>query len=182
MNLTPAQYAQKKAAKVATLEAHNRLEAETIHERKIGPYPLEIDFWLKVNSSDRFYASKWLERALSKFLTMHGWNVEKKPDAGQRKDNRKSYTDAVGQKHIIGSVVWVKSRHVQPGRADLYLEKRLGNGLRYAEWIEIKVGRDKQSPEQIAFEAECKANCERYTIIKTLDDFWRYWDEWLSAI
>jgi hypothetical protein len=180
--MTQSQYSQRKCSTLASLEAYQRLEAETIKARMIGPYASSVDDWLKVKTGDRFYPSKWIEKAISKFLTMNGWMVEKKPDTGQRIDNRKVVENFLGQKSIAGSVTWVKSKRTQAGRADLYLEKRIGNGLRYAEWLEIKAGRDTQKPEQKAFERECIANGECYTIIKTLDEFWVRWDEILSKI
>ena len=178
--MTPSQYQQKKCSTLASLAAYERLASVTLKARTIGPYASDLDTWMKVKTSDRFYPSKWIEKAIQKVLTLNGWEVEKKPDTGQRIDTRKVYENVVGQKAIAGSVTWVKSKRTQAGRADLYIEKRIGNGLRYAEWLEIKAGRDTQKPEQKAFERECIANGESYTIIKTLDEFWERWDSVLS--
>jgi hypothetical protein len=175
-------HSQKKISQICSEPAYQRLEAITLEKRKIGPYAVDFNKWIGLSTSHRNYLSKWLEKAITAILKLQGWNVEKKPDTGQRIDNRKEVTDILGRRRLIGSVEWVKSRHTDPGRADLYLEKPVGNGMRYVEWIEIKIGKDRQSPEQQLFEQRCQLNGERYTIIKTLDEFFEYYDNHLNNL
>jgi hypothetical protein len=168
--MTPKQFSRKKLSKVCSMEAYERLEKFCILRRPNNPRRLTADQLFYNDTSNREYLSKFLEDVCIKVGKFLGFQVVKKPDKGKRIDERKIVTNTIGQKRQIGSVKYVKDKNVLRGHPDLKLLKTLKNGLVYTGYIEIKVGKDTMSPEQLEFKANAEKIGQSYYIAKNVTD------------
>ena len=126
--------------------------------------------WSKPTKRD--YLSATIEGVIMTYYNLiQGYEAVKPRDKGRYID--KSYTaiDVIGRTKHIKDGVFIRQKDVMPGMADIKVEKIIPGGFRQVMWIEVKVGKDRQSDEQKAFEALCKERGERYRIVKSVDDF-----------
>lgn len=157
---------RSKLARIMTWEAHEWL-CEWIKQRHpVNPYPMEPKDYFYKNTGHREYLSKFIEDVIIKVLRFKGCDPHKAPDKGKVIDNREMVTNVLGQKKIIGSKTYVKDQKVRPGRADVGC---FFNGSMYN--LEVKVGKDRMSYEQIKERERCEANGEKYVVIRMVDDF-----------
>jgi hypothetical protein len=72
------------------------------------------------------------------------------------------------------TVAAMKGRGLRPGAGDLLIITSGG----HAHFLELKAPGGKQSPEQIAFEADCKANGTPYEVADNIGDAIRILTSW----
>lgn len=72
----------------------------------------------------------------------------------------------------------LKAEGVVAGVADLQL--LFGNGIYNALFIEMKVGKNKQSENQIAFQQYCDKNNYKYVVCYSFDEFEKEIDEYIK--
>lgn len=118
------------------------------------------------------YLGRWsdktangLTRMIIKFLKLEGWQAERISVTGRKVDNRKVVTNVIGQKQVIGSAYYIPSSMTK-GSADISATIA-GQSVK----IEVKIGRDKQSHEQIMYQMEIERAGGTYIIAKDFETF-----------
>lgn len=117
-----------------------------------------------------------LTKCVIDFLNLSGHFAERHSNEGRVIDNRKTYTDVIGQTKTIGSVQRVKSNQVN-GTSDI---KATINGRMIA--IEIKFGNDRQSEAQKKYQERVESAGGQYWIAKTFDQFYEKYCEYMENI
>ena len=144
-------------------------------ERSRERYPLVPDYARAPhNYSDK--KANGLQRCIKDFMTFNGHHCERINTMGVPIDNRKIVTDVLGFKKQIGSIEWRPSTSTK-GSADM---QGVINGRIY--YFEIKIGRDKQSPDQVKFQQSVELAGAKYFIIKSFDEFIEVYDNIIGAI
>ena len=106
-----------------------------------------------------------LTKLILAYCKYHGWHAERINTQGRVIDNRRRVTDILGHTRIIGSVKRIPTAGFK-GSADIHILK---DGL--AIYCEVKIGRDRQSEEQKAFQKSVEASGGKYMIVRNFDDF-----------
>lgn len=108
------------------------------------------------------------------FLNLSGHLAERHSNEGRVIDNRKTYTDVIGQTKTIGSIKRIYSSNVN-GTSDI---KATINGRMVA--IEVKYGQDKQSEAQKKYQERVQNAGGEYWIAKSFDQFYKMYCEYLQ--
>ena len=151
-------YKRSKLATVCSWRAYEWLMDWIKEKHPQYPYSYDPNKYFYNNTSHREYLSKFIEDVMTKVLKGHGADPQKPPDKGRM--IRKN-----------GKQIYIKQRGVKAGRADIVC---FFNGKMYN--LEVKVGKDKMSEEQIKEQQRALQNGEEYVIIKTVDDFLKIYD------
>jgi hypothetical protein len=126
--------------------------------------------WCKPDKRD--YLSRTIEGLILTYYNRQpDYEAVKPRDKGRYIDKSRVDIDVVGRARTIKEGVYVKQKDVIPGMADVMVTRFMPDGLRKVMWIEVKVGKDNQSPEQVMFQKLCERRGELYLIVKTIDDF-----------
>lgn len=111
-----------------------------------------------------------LTKAIIKFLQLEGWQAERITTTGRLIDQRKTYTDVVGFRRTIGSTKWIPGTSTR-GSADISATIA-GKSVK----IEVKIGRDKQSPAQKKYQADIERSGGIYFIAKDFESFYKWYN------
>ena len=111
-----------------------------------------------------------LTKAVIKWIQLHSGQAERINTMGRMIDTRKVLTNVVGQQSLIGSMKYIPTTGTK-GSADI---SAVINGK--AVKIEIKYGKDRQSEAQKIYEYEITKAGGIYLIVRTFDDFVKWWD------
>lgn len=111
-----------------------------------------------------------LTKAVIKWIQLHGGQAERINTMGRMIDTRKVVTNVVGQQAMIGSMKYIPTTGTK-GSADI---SAVINGK--AVKIEIKYGKDRQSEAQKIYEYEITKAGGIYLIVRTFDDFVKWWE------
>ena len=111
-----------------------------------------------------------LTKAVIKWIQLHGGQAERINTMGRMIDTRKVVTNVVGQQSLIGSMKYIPTTGTK-GSADI---SAVINGK--AVKIEIKYGKDRQSEAQKIYEYEITKAGGIYLIVRTFDDFVKWWN------
>ncbi len=162
--MTEKQYQRKKMSKICSLEAYKYLETWIKKHYPKNPYPMAPEKYFYSVTSHRQYLSKLLEDIIVRLLRAKGSDPVKSYDRGKYIGD-KIGVDVIGHKVKLGTI-WAKSNHTRPGRADItcFFGGEMLN-------IEVKIGKDTQSPDQKKEQLRAESNGEKYVIVKTVDDF-----------
>jgi hypothetical protein len=90
-------------------------------------------------------------------------------------DKRKTVTDVVGRQKTIGSMTYIPTTGVC-GSADI---SGLFMGKSYE--IEVKIGKDRQSIHQKAYQDNIERNKGVYMIVRSFDHFLEQWERYNNA-
>lgn len=112
-----------------------------------------------------------LTRCIIDYLHYKGWQAERINTTGVPIDKRRLVTDVLGHSRTIGSVEWRKSGGTI-GSADISATVH-GKAVK----IEVKIGKDRQSPAQRQYQAAIEAAGGIYYIAKDFTGF----VEWYKA-
>jgi len=112
-----------------------------------------------------------LTKLVIKWIELHGGQAERINTMGRMVDKRKIVTDVLGRKGMIGSMSYIPTTGTK-GSADV---SAVVQGRSYK--IEIKVGKDRQSDAQKAYEQSITSAGGVYLIVRTMDQFVQWWDE-----
>jgi len=122
------------------------------------------------------YLGKWsdrtangLTRMIIKFLQLEGWQAERISVTGRLVDNRKVVENVIGQKQVIGSYHYIPSS-MQKGSADISATIA-GQSVK----IEVKIGKDRQSKDQKAYQAEIEKAGGIYVIARSFQGFYDWY-------
>ena len=114
-----------------------------------------------------------LTQAVIAVIRCAGYQAERINTIGRQIDNRKEFTDVVGIRRTVGSITWIPGTGTK-GSADISATIK-GRSVK----IEIKIGRDRQSQAQLDYQADVERAGGIYVIIKTLEDFFQWFDNFL---
>lgn len=117
-----------------------------------------------------------LTKLVIKWIELHGGQAERINTMGRMVDGRKVVTDVLGRKGMIGSMNYIPTTGTR-GSADISC---VINGR--AIKIEVKVGKDRQSDAQKAYEQSITAAGGVYLIVRTMDQFVEWWDETIKTL
>lgn len=104
----------------------------------------------------------------------YGGQAERISSMGRMIDNRKEYVDVVGFRRTVGSIGYIPGTGTK-GTADISATIK-GRSVK----IEIKVGRDTQSDVQKEYQADVERAGGVYVIIRTLEQFFGWHDEFIG--
>ncbi len=112
-----------------------------------------------------------LTRCIIEFIRFSGGQAERISSTGRVFDKRKQYIDVVGFRRAVGSIQWIKPS-MQSGTADI---SATYSGLSIK--IEVKIGRDRQSPSQAAYQRQIEAAGGVYFIARDFEGFYNWFNE-----
>ena len=112
-----------------------------------------------------------LTKCIIAFIQLHGGQAERISTTGRCVDRTITYTDVVGITRTMGSVEWIPGT-VTKGSADISATIK-GRSVK----IEVKIGRDKQSPAQIQYQKDIEAAGGQYFIAKDFTSFVEWYNQ-----
>jgi hypothetical protein len=118
--------------------------------------------------SDR--TTNGLTRMLIDFLGFSGHHAERVSNTGRPLDKRKIVTDVIGRTRIIGTMKWIHGTGYN-GTADIH---SVIAGKFVA--IEVKIGRDRQSPAQAEYQAQVEQAGGVYVIATSFGQFMEWYE------
>lgn len=119
-----------------------------------------------------------LTRCIIDFLNLSGHFAERVNTMGRMIDNRKEVTDILGRKRVIGSNKYIPTTGTK-GSADIHSEINVfinSNKIPIAVKWEVKINKDRQSEDQKKYESKVG----NYLIVKSFDDFYQKYNDFLS--
>lgn len=163
--MKPHHFQKSKISQICSFEAYEWLQRWIADQYPGYSYPMTPKDYFYRNTKHRQYLSKFIESVIVKVMRSLGADPIKADDKGITVDKTEQVTDVMGRQRTIGSVQWVKNTKARPGRADIVVfYKGMLN-------LEVKVGNDRQSPDQLREQQRAEQNGEQYIVIKTIDDF-----------
>lgn len=135
-----------------------------------GKFNGDIPNWI-VRDKFRDDTANHLTKCILTYIRIHRGQAERINTMGRPIDNRKTFTDVVGRTRTIGSVEWAKGNTTK-GSADISATID-GQSVK----IEVKVGRDRQSDPQRAYQESIEAAGGVYFIARDFTDFKTWFDE-----
>ena len=115
-----------------------------------------------------------LTKCIIAFLQMKGHQAERINTMGRPIDNRRAYTDVLGNTRQIGSLTWAKSTSTR-GSADISATIN-GRSVK----IEVKVGKDRQSAAQKAYQRAVELAGGVYFIAGDFESFLQWYNKSLE--
>jgi len=106
-----------------------------------------------------------LTRCIIDYLTLHGYQAERISTTGRMVDNTKNYTNVLGITKQIGSKKWIKGSGTK-GSADISATIK-GKSVK----IEVKIGKDRQSEHQKAYQQSIEKSGGLYLIATSFEQF-----------
>ncbi len=106
-----------------------------------------------------------LTKCIIDWIELNGYQAERISSSGRYIDNRESYTDSVGFRRTIGSGKWIPGSTTK-GTADISATIK-GRSVK----IEVKIGKDRQSEPQKAYQAKIEQSGGIYFIAKDFSTF-----------
>lgn len=107
-----------------------------------------------------------LTRCIIDYIHFIGGQAERISVTGRYVDNSKIVTDVIGRQRKIGSGKWIKSSMTK-GSADI---SAIYQGRTFK--IEVKIGRDKLSPEQTRYKRNIEKAGGVYIVARTWEQFY----------
>ncbi len=110
-----------------------------------------------------------LTRCIIDYIRLHGGQAERINTTGVLIDRRRTVTDVLGHSRTIGSIEW-RTGGGTIGSADISATINGGSVK-----IEVKIGRDRQSEAQKAYQKQVEAAGGLYFIAKDFNSFVRWY-------
>jgi hypothetical protein len=110
-----------------------------------------------------------LTQSIIAWIRLNGGQAERVSTTGRPIDNTKVVTDCLGHRRLIGSVTWIPGTSTR-GSADVAATIR-GKSVK----IEVKVGRDRQSPDQIQYQKSIENAGGLYFIATSFEQFYQWY-------
>ncbi|MCF8307852.1 MAG: hypothetical protein K9I68_02470 [Bacteroidales bacterium] len=132
---------------------HNRANYPNVPDRAI-PAPRYED-----------KTANGLTRCIIDYIKFSGGQAERISNTGRKISQKKTFTDVIGNKRVIGQDKWIRS-NMTAGTADV---SAIINGRSVK--IEVKIGKDRQSPEQREYQKQVEAAGGLYIVAKSFEDF-----------
>ena len=106
-----------------------------------------------------------LTRCIIDYLTLQGYQAERISTTGRMVDNTKTFTNVLGITKQIGSKKWIKGSGTK-GSADISATIK-GKSVK----IEVKIGKDRQSEHQKAYQQSIENSGGLYLIATSFEQF-----------
>jgi hypothetical protein len=106
-----------------------------------------------------------LTRCIIDYLTLQGYQAERISTTGRMVDNTKTFTNVLGITKQIGSKKWIKGSGTK-GSADISATIK-GKSVK----IEVKIGKDRQSEYQKAYQQSIENSGGLYLIATSFEQF-----------
>ena len=116
-----------------------------------------------------------LTKCIIDFLKFHGHQAERINNTGRMLDNRKTFTDVVGNRRQIGATKWIPGTGTK-GTADIAATVA-GRSVK----IEVKIGADRQSQAQQEYQKQVEAAGGIYIIARNFEGFYDWYIQTISA-
>lgn len=111
-----------------------------------------------------------LTRMIIEFINLSGGQAERINCTGRILDKRQTVTDVLGRVRTIGNMEYVKTAGTR-GTADISATIR-GKSVK----IEVKINRDRQSPEQLKYQKHIEAAGGLYFIARDFESFYTWYN------
>lgn len=131
-------------------------------------YPSLPDF-ARVTPKYTDKTANGLTKCIIDWIELNGYQAERISSSGRYIDNRESYTDSVGFRRTIGSGKWIPGSTTK-GTADISATIK-GRAVK----IEVKIGKDRQSEAQRAYQAKVEQSGGIYYIAKDFTTFMEFY-------
>lgn len=106
-----------------------------------------------------------LTKCIIRWIEINGGQAERINTMGRMIDARKRVTNVLGQSYTIGSIGYIPTTSTK-GSADISAT------VKGCSWkIEVKIGQDRQSPEQIKYQADIERAGGIYFIARDFHNF-----------
>jgi hypothetical protein len=109
--------------------------------------------------------SNGLTKCIVDFLRLQGWQAERINNMGRPVDGTKTFVDVVGNVRSVGQVTWIPGTGTK-GTADISATIA-GQSIK----IEVKMGRDRQSDEQMQYQWTVEQAGGTYVIARSFEGF-----------
>jgi hypothetical protein len=116
-----------------------------------------------------------LTKCVIEWLQLNGWQAERINTMGRPIDNRKQVTDVIGRTKTVGSLTWGKSTATK-GSADISATI-MGRSVK----LEVKYGKDRQSPEQKRYQEMIERSGGVYIIVRDFDTFHEWYKNFING-
>lgn len=112
-----------------------------------------------------------LTKSIIAFIRLNGGQAERISVTGRQIDKRQTYTDVMGHTRQIGQLKWIPTSGVR-GSADISATIG-GRSVK----IEVKIGADRQRPDQKQYQQDIERAGGIYVIASTFGEFYRFYNE-----
>lgn len=160
----------KKSRRTAYRKSQAVLELERLANIEAREKHPNIDPKYLARRKYRDDSANGLTKCVIDFLRLSGSQAERINCTGRPIDNTEVVENVLGDRRRIGSVKWLPTSG-QKGTADISATIR-GRAVK----IEIKHGRDKQRPDQVAYQQEVERAGGVYLIIHSLSEFVQWYN------
>lgn len=110
-----------------------------------------------------------LTKCIIDFIELTGGQAERINNTGRQLDERKTYTDTLGNSRTIGSVKWIKGTGTN-GTSDISATIQ-GKSVK----VEVKIGADKQSDKQKEYQQAIEKAGGIYFVAKDFNSFYKWY-------
>lgn len=111
-----------------------------------------------------------LTKCILSFLRIMGHQAERVSSSGRLVDTRKTFCDVIGCRRTIGTATWIKGNGTL-GTADISATI-CGMSVK----IEVKIGKDRQSPYQKAYQQAVLTAGGKYVIARDFQEFYDWYN------
>ena len=117
-----------------------------------------------------------LTKCILDWLRFHGHQAERISNTGRVIDRRRKLQDVVGITRLVGSLEWVPGTGTK-GTADVSATIN-GRSVK----IEVKVGKDRQSPSQKRYQQKVEDAGGFYMIARRFDEFMEWYEQYIKQV
>lgn len=110
-----------------------------------------------------------LTGAIIAWIRLHDYQAERISITGRQIDKRQTYSDCLGNTRQIGTLQWIPTSGSR-GSADIS-STIAGRSVK----IEVKVGRDRQRPDQARYQRDIEAAGGLYFIATSFEQFYQWY-------
>lgn len=139
---------------------------------KYPNYPMDYIATPKYNDT----TANGLEKCITDFLNLSGHQAERIKNMGRMLDNTKVVKDVMGISRTIGSKQYIKGTGTN-GTADISATI-MGRSVK----IEVKIGKDRQSQDQIDYQESVTKAGGQYWIAKDFDSFYFLYESFIDYL
>ena len=114
-----------------------------------------------------------LTKCVIDWINFNGYQAERINTTGRMIDNRTTYQNVLGQNVTIGSTTYIPGTGTK-GSADISATIN-GRSVK----IEVKIGKDRQSPNQVAYQAMIEKAGGVYIIARDFEGFLQWYKSFI---
>ena len=110
-----------------------------------------------------------LTRCVIDWINLNGHQAERINSMGRMIDESYEFTDVLGHRRKAGGIRWIKGTTTK-GTADISATIA-GRSVK----VEVKVGKDRQRPDQVKYQQAVERAGGVYIIVKSFDEFYQWY-------